>query len=306
MIDDFEAVPPPYTSDDPSRLFQSTGPEIVHPTRTPRVNGDKRGIPSYEHAVGEDELLTSNSAIQYFDEHPAPQRQLGHGPTRHTLFPSSQSDDTLLQQRARYISSCGSRQYQGYGSRRRHCGKRTSGVLFLTAHSVEDGKNAQMPQVFPSSPSIACHSVNFSSSATNYHDLSILSESIADMKINSPSTTTSDLQSKHAEVDISLRDIKANLIARLTSSTPPSNPPSRSKRRALKSDLRALKHEIKAAVRQVKAERSEEARARVGRGCGKAAMGRQEKKELRRWKRQSLHEVREVERSVRRAGRGPA
>jgi hypothetical protein len=233
MVDDFETIPPPYSSDDPLRSLQYAGGETAHPTHTPRVNGDNRGISSKGYAVGEDEVSQTTSPVQDVEEHLAPQRQLGHGLISHTVYLSATS----------------------------------------------------------------------SSKATNHGDLHTLSESVAGMKLSSPSAITSDLQSKHPIAGVSLQDIKTNIITRLTSSTPPSHPLSRSDRRALKSELRALKHEIRAVVRQVRSERRAEARAKGrGRGCGKA-LSCQEKRELRSWKRESLKEEREVKRVVSRAGR---
>jgi hypothetical protein len=233
MVDDIEAIPPPYSPYDPLTSLHPTGGEIVHPTQThtPPVHGDNRGISSNGYVIEEDKA-SQTSPVKYAEEHLAPQRQLQHGLTSHTVYPF----------------------------------------------------------------------VNSSSKATNHGDLSTLSESVADMKLCSPSATTSELKDKHPTAGISLQDIKANILIRLTSSTPPSHSFSKPERGALKSDLRAFKHEIRAVAHRVKSEQRE-ARAKDGGGRCCKASSRQEKWELRRWKRESLKELRVVKRVVRAAGR---
>jgi hypothetical protein len=234
MADNFEAIPPPYSSYDPLTSSHSNGSEIVHPTQTynPPVHEDSRGISFNGYTLEEDEACQMSS-VHSVEGHLEPQHQLGHGLTSHTVCPSA----------------------------------------------------------------------NSSSKAMNHDDLSTLSESMVDMKLCSPSAVTSELQNKHPTAGISLHDIKTNLLVRLTSSTPSSHLLSKPERRALKSDLRALKHEIRAVVRQVKSEQRDEANAKGGgRRCCKAPSCH-EKWELRRWKRESLKEIREVKRAVRRAGR---
>jgi hypothetical protein len=196
---------------------------------------------------------------------------------------------------------CGRRQYKCSRSNRRRCGQNTSESTFPKAHAMETHTGAEIFPPFPSSAStVKLFHDSLPRNVDNYHDASALPEMMADMKLTTPVQATRHLQKKPSGgAGMALQDLKNNLSA-LTSSHDPSTSPSTPERLAFQTPLKTLKHEIKATVRQVKAERHEAASAR-GEGC-RGAMSRQEKRELRRWKRESLGEIRDVEKRVKRAG----
>ena len=208
-----------------------------------------------------------------------------------------------VEQRARCTGGCDSRQNLGCRSRRRRCGQKTSESAAPITLSVEAEKSAGTPWLSESSPPKP--PTGSSSKHLKPHDLSTLSASMGDMGFTnrSKTTTVEDLQNKPpAAPDTTLQDIKSDLATLLTFPTPLPFALNKPERVALKSQLKTLKHSVKAAARQARAERREDARSNGRRHCGRVTC--QEKRELRTWKRACIGEIREVDRKVRRAGRG--
>ncbi len=215
---------------------------------------------------------------------------------------AAQAASHITQQRSHHTSGCGGRHSHSCGSRRRRCGQRTCDPT-LPVGCYTDFQQQHAPSDWLSlSPSLTLKPVPSSSQKDTHHhnDLFPLSELMADTKITTATNATDDVQNKHPRTPTSPQDIKARLTTLAAPSTP-SYHLNRPRGLTLKSDVKAMKHDIKAAARQWEAERREDARARGGGGCG--ALSCEEKKELRRWKRESIREVRDVERSVRRAGK---
>lgn len=196
---------------------------------------------------------------------------------------------------------CGRRQYKGCRSNRRRCDHNASESTLPKSHAMDAHTDAEIFPPFPSSAStVNPFHDSLPRHVDNHNDASALPEMMADMKLTTPVEATRHLQKKPTGgARMALHDLKNNMSA-LTSSHDPSTSLSTPERLAFQTPIKTLKQEIKATVRQVKAERREAARAR-GEGC-RGALSRQEKRELRRWKRESLGEIRDVERRVKRAG----
>lgn len=92
MTNESDAVPPPYSSEDPLRVPIPQPDVTVYRTYVPPFNAHSQGIRSYEHAVGEDEALSSASAVQYFEEHPAPSHRPRSDTLWHTIHLNPQSE----------------------------------------------------------------------------------------------------------------------------------------------------------------------------------------------------------------------
>jgi hypothetical protein len=219
------------------------------------------------------------------------------GPSALAADLAAQAVSRRLQQRAGHIGGCGKRsQQQRCASRRRHCGRDAFKSSFPAPNPVGGGKAFGSPLLSPPFFSTA----NSSAEPTDHLDLIRFSDLMADMRLSTCGRSTSAVQHNSLAPGTSLPGIKTDNAPRIAFPARPS-PLSKPQRLALKSELKALKHEVKAAVRQVKAERKEEARASSE--CSGRGMSVLEKRELKKWRKENIGDIRDAKKSVMKAGR---